>query len=87
MADWLIALVTLSILEIILGVDNIIFIAILAGKLPEQQDRARSSACWRPWCRLLLLLCITWLMQAEIQCSTSPTSGYRRAGCTTTKAG
>jgi predicted tellurium resistance membrane protein TerC len=67
MADWLIALVTLSILEIILGVDNIIFIAILAGKLPpEQQDRARKLGLLAALVsRLLLLLCITWLMQAE----------------------
>jgi predicted tellurium resistance membrane protein TerC len=36
------ALATLTVLEIVLGVDNIVFIAILAGKLPrEQQDRAR----------------------------------------------
>ena len=38
-----IALVTLSALEIVLGIDNIIFIAILAGRLPQhQQKRARS---------------------------------------------
>ncbi|NUM76841.1 TerC family protein, partial [candidate division KSB1 bacterium] len=47
--DWLtdpqawIALVTLTALEIVLGIDNIIFISILAGKLPhEQQQRART---------------------------------------------
>ena len=46
--DWLtdpqiwIALATLTFLEIVLGVDNIIFISILSGKLPaEQQPRAR----------------------------------------------
>ena len=38
----LIALATLTFLEIVLGVDNIIFISILSGKLPsEQQARAR----------------------------------------------
>ena len=37
-----IALVTLTALEIVLGIDNIIFISILAGKLPpEQRDKAR----------------------------------------------
>ena len=48
MIDWLtdpqiwIALVTLTSLEIVLGVDNVIFISILAGKLPlAQQSRAR----------------------------------------------
>lgn len=40
--DALIALITLTLLEIVLGIDNIIFIAILAGKLPVmQQVRAR----------------------------------------------
>ncbi len=43
---WL-ALVTLTALEIVLGIDNIIFISILVGRLPaEQRDRARSRA-WR----------------------------------------
>ena len=38
-----IALVTLTALEIVLGIDNIVFISILAGKLPEdQQPRART---------------------------------------------
>ena len=37
-----ISLVTLTLLEIVLGIDNIVFIAILAGKLPEaQQPKAR----------------------------------------------
>lgn len=38
----LIALITLTVLEVVLGIDNIIFISILSGKLPaEQQDKAR----------------------------------------------
>ena len=37
-----IAFLTLSVLELVLGIDNIIFISILSGKLPaEQQPRAR----------------------------------------------
>ena len=41
-ADGLIALVTLTVLEVVLGIDNVIFISILAGKLPAgEQDRAR----------------------------------------------
>lgn len=41
-ADTLIALVTLSLMEIVLGIDNIIFISILAGKLPSAaQNKAR----------------------------------------------
>jgi predicted tellurium resistance membrane protein TerC len=43
--DGLIALVTLTVLEVVLGIDNVIFISILAGKLPagEQDARARSA--------------------------------------------
>ena len=47
--DWLanpeiwIALVTLTALEIVLGIDNIIFISILAGKLPAEQDQVASG--------------------------------------------
>lgn len=42
MTEWLVALVTLSAMEIVLGIDNVIFIAIVAGRLPpDQQDRAR----------------------------------------------
>ena len=48
-AETLIALATLTFLEIVLGVDNIIFISILSGKLPPpQQPRPAASACsWR----------------------------------------
>ncbi|MGA0045721.1 MAG: TerC family protein [Candidatus Kapaibacteriota bacterium] len=42
-ADGLVALLTLTVLEIVLGIDNIIFISILVGKLPQgQQGRART---------------------------------------------
>ena len=40
--DGLIALLTLTFLEVVLGVDNVIFISILSGKLPpDQQPKAR----------------------------------------------
>ena len=39
-AAW-VGLLTLVVLEIVLGIDNLIFIAILADKLPSQRDRAR----------------------------------------------
>ena len=43
-------LATLVLLEIILGIDNLVFIAILADKLPpEQRERARISACRWHW--------------------------------------
>ena len=59
-----IALLTLTVLEIVLGVDNIIFISILAGKLPaEQRDRARKvGLSLAMFIRIALLLSITWVM-------------------------
>jgi predicted tellurium resistance membrane protein TerC len=60
-----VALLTLTALEIVLGIDNVIFIAILAAKLPpEQQARARSIGIGLAVItRILLLLSITWIMQ------------------------
>ena len=59
------ALVTLTALEIVLGIDNIIFISILAGKLPpEQQPRARTIGLGLAMgTRILLLLSIAWIMR------------------------
>ena len=70
MFDWMasaegwIALLTLTVLEIVLGIDNIVFISILAGKLPkDQRDRARQwGLALAMITRLLLLLGITWIM-------------------------
>lgn len=60
-----IALITLTALEIVLGIDNIIFISILAGKLPaEQQQRARTlGLALAMITRLALLFSLTWIMQ------------------------
>jgi predicted tellurium resistance membrane protein TerC len=60
-----ISLLTLTTLEIVLGIDNIIFIALLAGKLPENvQGRARTlGLSLAMFIRILLLLSITWIMQ------------------------
>jgi CBS domain containing-hemolysin-like protein len=60
---WL-GLLTLVVLEIILGIDNLIFIAILADKLPpEQQDHARRLGLGLAlFMRLGLLASISWLM-------------------------
>ena len=59
-----IALATLTALEIVLGIDNIIFISILVGKLPEhQRDRARQLGIGLAmFARLALLFSITWVM-------------------------
>jgi predicted tellurium resistance membrane protein TerC len=64
-ADGLIALATLTFLEVILGVDNVIFISILAGKLPaEQQARARRLGLAAAMImRILLLLSIAWIIR------------------------
>ena len=64
-ADGLIALLTLTFLEVVLGVDNVIFISILSGKLPaNQQDKARRTGLLAAMgMRILLLLSITWIMR------------------------
>jgi len=61
---WL-AFVTLTAMEIVLGIDNIIFLAILVGRLPaEQQPRARViGLSLAMGTRILLLLSLAWLMQ------------------------
>lgn len=70
MLEWLvspeawIALVTLIALEIVLGIDNIIFISILVSRLPEQnRNKARQTGLILAMLsRLLLLFCIVWVM-------------------------
>jgi predicted tellurium resistance membrane protein TerC len=61
----IIALITLTALEIVLGIDNIIFISILAGKLPRhQQNRARIIGLGLAmFTRIGLLFSLTWLMR------------------------
>jgi len=63
--EWLIALVALTAMEIVLGIDNIVFIAVLSGKLPEsQQARARQLGLAAALVtRILLLLAIKWIME------------------------
>jgi len=60
----LVSLLTLASLEIILGIDNVIFIAILSGRLPPaQQARARQLGIGAAVItRILLLLSISWVM-------------------------
>jgi predicted tellurium resistance membrane protein TerC len=69
--DWItdpqvwIALVTLTALEIVLGIDNIIFISILTGKLPaERQAKARTvGLALAMFTRVGLLFSLTWIMR------------------------
>ncbi len=62
-----IALLTLTVMEIVLGVDNIIFISVLSGKLPkEQQAKARRlGLALAMVMRVLLLFSLTWIMKLE----------------------
>jgi predicted tellurium resistance membrane protein TerC len=62
--NW-IALLTLTVLEIVLGIDNIVFISILAGKLPpEQAGRARVVGLGAAMVtRILLLLSLSWVIR------------------------
>jgi len=64
-SDGLLALVTLTFLEIILGVDNVIFISILSGKLPaSQQLRARRTGLLAAMLmRVALLMSIAWIVR------------------------
>jgi len=59
-----VSLLTLSFLEIVLGIDNIIFISIVAGKLPKKQQRsARNIGLLLAMVfRIALLLCISWIV-------------------------
>jgi predicted tellurium resistance membrane protein TerC len=58
------ALVTLTAMEIVLGIDNIVFVSILTGKLPtEQRPRARRLGLGGAmFTRILLLFCLSWVM-------------------------
>jgi predicted tellurium resistance membrane protein TerC len=69
-----ISLLTLTALEIVLGIDNVIFISILAGKLPkDQQPKARKIGLMLALVtRILLLFSITWLMKLTSDLFTLP---------------
>ena len=61
--EFIVALATLTVLEIVLGVDNVIFISILSGKLPKpDQKRARRIGLLAAMLmRIALLFSITWM--------------------------
>lgn len=70
----LIAFATLAALEIVLGIDNIIFISILSGKLPpEQRAKARTTGLVLAMgTRILLLLSLAWIMKLTSPLFTLP---------------
>jgi predicted tellurium resistance membrane protein TerC len=81
--DWIsdpqiwISLLTLTVLEIMLGIDNIVFISILAGKLPtEQQARARQAGLSLALITRILLLCgLAWMVKLTRPLFEVPTFG------------
>jgi predicted tellurium resistance membrane protein TerC len=66
-ASSLAALLTLTGLEIVLGIDNVIFIAILVGKLPpEQRAKIRNLGLFLAmFLRIALLMCVSWIMRLD----------------------
>lgn len=62
-----VALATLTVLEIVLGIDNIVFISILSGRLPEEQrPRARLLGLFLAmFMRIALLFSISWLARLD----------------------
>jgi predicted tellurium resistance membrane protein TerC len=62
------ALLTLTVLEVVLGIDNIVFISILSGKLPaNRQARTRKiGLALAMVTRVLLLLSLTWIMRLTV---------------------
>jgi predicted tellurium resistance membrane protein TerC len=86
--DWLtdphswIAFLTLAALEIVLGIDNIVFISILVGKLPERQQAGayRVGLGLAMLMRILLLLSLSWIMGLTAPLFTLPLAGRAVSG-------
>lgn len=66
-ADALISLLTLTILEVVLGVDNVIFVSIIMGRMPEK-NQLKARRIWMVAgiaVRILLLLALSWLISQK----------------------
>lgn len=65
--DWLVPLVTLTLMEVVLGIDNIVFLSILVGALPEEKKKSARTIgiALALIARLGLLLGIKWVMGLE----------------------
>jgi len=63
--EWIVALLTLTFLEIVLGIDNIIFISILTNRLPEsKRNKGRIVGLSLALCfRIILLFSLTWMVK------------------------
>jgi predicted tellurium resistance membrane protein TerC len=79
--ETLAAVLTLTALELVLGIDNVVFIAILAGKLPPaERDRVRIIGLVLAGAgRIALLFSIVWIMASPRTCSTSSAGVCRGA--------
>jgi predicted tellurium resistance membrane protein TerC len=65
--DWVLPLLTLTLMEVVLGIDNIVFLSILIGALPEERKRAARTIglSLALAARVVLLLGIKWVMGLE----------------------
>ncbi len=78
--DWItqpeswVALATLTLLEVVLGIDNVVFISILTGKLPvEQQPKARKlGLALAMFMRIGLLFSLSWIIRLTAPLFTIP---------------
>ena len=77
-----IAFLTLAGLEIVLGIDNIVFISILVGKLPAAQQASayRIGLALAMVMRILLLLSLSWIMGLTEPLFTIPITGNEVSG-------
>ena len=77
-----IAFLTLAALEIVLGIDNIVFISILVGKLPagQQAGAYRIGLALAMVMRILLLLSLSWIMGLTEPLFTVPLVGNEVSG-------
>jgi predicted tellurium resistance membrane protein TerC len=77
-----IAFLTLAALEIVLGIDNIVFISILVGKLPAEQQAGayRLGLALAMVMRILLLLSLSWIMSLTAPLFTIPLMGRAVSG-------
>ena len=67
--DSLISLITLSLLEIVLGIDNVIFVSIIMGRL-SKEDQPKARRIWMITgitVRIALLLCLGWLVRNPLK--------------------
>lgn len=64
--DAFVSLLTLAILEIVLGIDNVIFVSIIMGKLKDGKDKTKARRIWMIAgiaVRVALLMALSWLVQ------------------------